>query len=154
MDNPSKMQQFEKRSIMEGTADNMLAIHSTENAFQQLTPPPIFVQVHRDERTAITHGEVEFTLWVGPIPLHWIVMHEPGPTPHSFVDRMLQGPMAYWRHEHIFTDVEGGVELIDRIEYAHPKGWRGILTRILFNKLGLHGLFFYRHLRTRWLLRK
>lgn len=146
---PDHTHTFIKKSVINTTLDKMMQFHEAPDAFAKLTPPPIFVQVHRDDRTSIREGEIEFTLWFGPIPFRWVACHEEGPTEWSFADRMTKGPMAYWRHEHIFTEVEGGVELTDHITLAHQSGLQGIFTRLLFDGFPLRILFFYRHLRTR-----
>lgn len=134
---------------MPGTVHDLMAFHADPRALARLTMPPTFIQVVRDERTSLVDGEIEFYLWVGPIPVRWIARHEPGPTPTSFVDRMLTGPMARWEHQHLFVDVDGGTELVDRITLDHRPGWRGLVTRLLFDGLPLRLLFMYRHWRTR-----
>ena len=67
---------------------------------------------------------------------------------------MIAGPMARWEHQHIFAEVDGGVELIDHITLAHKPGLQGILTRIVFDGPPLRMLFLYRHWRTRRALSK
>ena len=140
---------FEHRSMIQTTMEAMHDFHHDPKALPQLTPPPIFVQILRDERVSLTEGEVEFNLWFGPVPIRWLARHEPGPDDSSFLDRMLKGPMAVWEHQHSFRPVEGGVELTDRITLAHPPGWKGLLTRLLFDGFPLRFLFIYRHWRTR-----
>lgn len=147
---PPNARHFEKRSLFKTTMERMIAFHESSAAFSKLTPPPIFVQMHRDNRTSLTEGELEFTLWFGPLPVRWIARHEPGPTSTSFADRALKGPMAYWRHEHIFEAVPDGIALTDRITLAHKPGFKGLLTRLMFDGAPLRILFLYRHLRTRW----
>ncbi len=131
-----------------------MRFHEDPRALARLTPPPIIMQLHRDERRSLTEGELEFTLWFGPIPIRWLARHEPGPTPHSFADSQVMGPLALWRHEHIFTAVAGGVELTDRIELAHRRGVTGVFTRLAFDGLPLRLLFAYRHWRTRRALQR
>ena len=150
---PANARVFVKRSVIDTTLEDMMRFHEEPDALAQLTPPPIFMRVRRDDRQSIREGEIEFTLWFGPLPIRWLARHEAGPTAHSFADRQARGPMAYWRHEHIFQPVAGGVELTDRITLAHHAGWRGWLTRLLFDGLPLRLLFTYRHLRTRAALR-
>jgi ligand-binding SRPBCC domain-containing protein len=149
------MKIFEQRSVIPTTLDAMLAFHAHPNALTRLMPPPpfMFVQVLRDDRDSLTSGEIEFRLWLGPVPLRWKARHEPGPTPASFVDRMLEGPLAHWEHQHIFREVDGRVELLDHITLAHKPGWQGWLTRLIFDGLPLRLLFRYRHFRTRRALR-
>jgi ligand-binding SRPBCC domain-containing protein len=143
----SKM--FEKRSVFPATMDQMWAFHDAVGAIHRLTPPPIFVQVLRNERKTLTEGVVDFRLWFGLIPIHWIARHEPGPTPTSFIDRMIEGPMESWEHQHVFREVSGGVELTDRITFAHKPGLQGWITRLMFDGLALQVLFVYRHWWTR-----
>lgn len=148
-----KTKVYEKSTVFKTTLDAMKTLHERIGP-AQLSPPPIFVQVHRDTRTSLTEGELEFTLWMGFIPIRWLARHESADSPHAFADRMIQGPMAFWRHEHIFTPVENGVKLTDRLTIAHKDGLQGLLTRLMFDGIPLQILFFYRHLKTRWLLRR
>lgn len=143
----------EFRSFFPGTAQQLWDFHAQPKAFNKLTPPPIFIQVLEYGLKSLTDGTVEFRMWLGPLPLLWRVQHKPGPTACSFVDQMLSGPMAYWEHHHIFTDVEGGAELLDRLTIEHKPGLMGIFTRLMFDGLPLRIFFMYRHLRTRWGLR-
>ncbi len=146
---PAKTRLFAKSSIIHTTLDAITDFHNDPRALARLTPPPVFMQLHRDDRLSLTEGDIEFTLWFGPLPIRWIARHLPGPTPHSFEDLQIKGPMAYWRHQHIFTEVSGGVELTDRITLAHRPGPLGILTRLAFDGLPLRILFAFRHWRTR-----
>lgn len=144
---------YEKRSLFKTSLAEMVAFHAEPATMPKLSPPPIFVQVHRDDRVSLTEGELEFTLWFGPVPIHWLARHEPGPTETSFADVMVEGPMAYWRHEHIFEELDNHVALIDRVTLAHRKGLTGLITRFLFDGIPLRILFLYRHMRTRLALR-
>ena len=146
---PANARRFEMTSTLPGTLDAVLRFHQDARALARLTPPPIVMQLHRDDRRSLTEGDIEFSLWFGPIPIRWLARHEPGPTPHSFADSQVKGPLAYWRHEHIFCEAGGGVRLTDRIILAHRNGLPGLLTRLLFDGLPLRILFAYRHWRTR-----
>ena len=147
---PQDTKVYEKRTVMNTTVDKMMAFHESEDTFGKLVPPPMFGQIREDNRTSITEGDLKFTLWMGPIPIKWHARHQPGPTKTSFADLMVEGPMAYWRHEHIFEAVEGGTALIDRVTISHKPGLQGFLTRLMFDGIPLRILFFYRHLRTKW----
>lgn len=140
---------FVKSSIIPTSLDGLQRFHEEPEALAKLTPPPVIMQLHRDARRSLTEGDIEFTLWLGPLPIRWIARHEPGPSPHSFADMQVKGPMAYWRHEHVFAEKPNGVELTDRIVLAHRPGLIGVLTRLFFDGPPLRLLFAYRHLRTR-----
>jgi len=146
---PENTHVYEKSSVFKTTMQEMIAFHEAPDVFGKLAPPPIFMRIQEDNRTSLTDGDLKFTLWFGPVPISWHAQHEPGPTEHSFADLMLDGPMQYWRHEHIFEEAEGGIRLIDRVTIAHKRGFQGLLTRLMFDGIPLRILFFYRHLRTR-----
>ena len=60
--------------------------------------------------------------------MRWMARHEPVPKAYSFTDRMVDGPMASWKHQHVFEPLAQGVALTDRITLAHHSGWPGLLT--------------------------
>jgi ligand-binding SRPBCC domain-containing protein len=145
---------FQHKSVIPTSLETIIRFHEQPNALKLLTPPPLIVQVVKDERLSNTQGTVDFVLWFGPVPVRWLARHEPGPIATSFIDRMLVGPLAAWEHQHLFRAVEGGVELLDRITFAHKRGWRGWLTRLIFDGVALKFLFSYRHWRTKRECRK
>jgi ligand-binding SRPBCC domain-containing protein len=146
----SKRRVFEKRTVYKTTLDKLNAFHQDRAALSKLTPPPIFIQLHQDGRTSLTEGDLEFTLWFGPLPIRWLARHEAPPAGlHGFIEWQVKGPLKFWRHEHLFEPVEGGVALHDRVTLEHQAGWKGVLTRLMFDGLPLQFLFFYRHWRTR-----
>lgn len=149
IEKPAKTRVFQKSSLIDATLARLMRFHEEPRALSSLTPPPIVMRVRRDDRQSLTAGEIEFTLFFGPLPVRWIARHEAGPTPTSFADVQLKGPLAYWRHEHIFSQTAAGVELTDRVAFAHRPGFAGLLTRLVFDGLPLRLLFAYRHWRTR-----
>ncbi len=52
--------------------------------------------------------------------------------PHRFVDEMVRGAFARFRHEHQFLAVEGGTEMVDVFDYTSPLGPLGRLADGLF----------------------
>jgi len=65
--------------------------------------------------------------------------------PNYFVDTQLSGPYSLWHHKHIFKTVEGGVEMIDELEYAIPLGILGQFANWLFVGKEVNGIFEYRN---------
>ncbi len=139
-------------TLLNSSLEAVTDFHADPHALKRLTPPPIIVQMIRDDRQSLTSGELAFRFWIGPLPVNWVARHEAGPTSHSFVDRMLAGPLARWEHEHIFAPEGDRVRLIDRITLAHKSGWRGFFTRLMFDGLPLRLVFWFRHWRTRRVL--
>src|SRR6188768_4283765 len=97
--------EFQHSSVIPTTLATIVRFHKRADALRKLTPPPLIVQVLKDQRTSLTAGTLDFRLWFGPLPVHWLARHEPGPIATSFIDRMMTGPMAEWEHQHIFREV-------------------------------------------------
>jgi len=133
---------------VEAPIEAVAEFHRDTRALKKLSPPPMVVQLHRVDPMA--EGSVsEFTLWLGPIPIHWRAVHsQVGPT--GFTDTQERGPLAFWRHTHRFLALtDGETQVQDRIEYQYHAGIKGILSRLLFSKPGLTALFTYRKWATR-----
>ena len=62
----------------------------------------------------------------------------------TFTDTQHAGPFSRWSHRHIFTEVTGGTEIRDEIEYAVPFGILGRIANSLFVRRELRRLFAYR----------
>ena len=127
--------------------------HHDTRALKRLTPPPVFVRLHRVEPLA--EGSIsEFTLWVGPLPLRWTAVHR-GVTDRGFTDVQVSGPAARWEHTHSVEPLDDRrTRIREHIEFEHARGPMGLVTRILFARPNLTGMFFYRSLVTRWHLRR
>ncbi|MAU00935.1 MAG: cyclase [Anaerolineaceae bacterium] len=127
--------------------------HHDTRILKKLSPPPIFVQIHRFEPLG-EGSEAEFTLWFGPLPLRWLAIHS-DVSVNGFTDTQARGPLKHWQHTHRFTAVSPQTTQVhEQIEYSHKPGLPGLLSRLLFNKAGLYGLFTARQWLTRWHVRQ
>jgi ligand-binding SRPBCC domain-containing protein len=127
--------------------------HHDTSALKRLTPPPTIVQLHSIEPLA--EGSVsKFTLWVGPLPLHWTAVHR-NVSDTGFTDIQAAGPAKKWEHTHSFVPLSPSVtEIREHIEYEHKPGLWGIVTRLLFSWPNLMFMFGYRKWATRRALRR
>jgi ligand-binding SRPBCC domain-containing protein len=149
------VKQIEFSTLISAPIEAIRQFHENPRVLRELTPPPIIMQIVRDDRESLTHGKLIFRLWVGPIPIRWVAEHAPGSNEYSFTDHMLAGPMAYWQHEHIFEPIDHEhTLLIDRITLEHKSGLSGLFTRMFFDGLPLRFLFWYRHWRTKRALKE
>jgi ligand-binding SRPBCC domain-containing protein len=125
------------------------AFHRDASGLQRLTPPPIVVQFNRVEPLA--EGSLaDFTLWLGPFPVRWVAVHSEVDPLSGFTDTQAAGPSRYWRHTHRFEVIDSvHTRVSEHIEHAHHPGWRGLVSRFLFNSLALRLLFTYRGIITR-----
>ena len=61
-----------------------------------------------------------------------------------FVDEQRFGPYKFWHHKHIFEVIDGGVKVIDILDYALPFGYIGLLFHPFMIKPKLKEIFNYR----------
>ena len=126
----------------------VVAFHHDTSVLKTLTPPPIIVQIHSYE--PLSEGSVaNFTLWFGPIPIHWKAVHS-NVDETGFTDTQDRGPLKRWRHTHRFSAVSDNVTMVsEHIEYEYKSGIRGLIGRLLFSPPSLTLLFTSRKLITR-----
>lgn len=127
------------------------AFHFDSNV-KTLTPPPIISQLHYHEPVA-DGSKSEFTLWFGPLPLRWEVVHS-DVDQSGFTDTQIRGPLKRWRHRHSFIAQDDGTTLVsENIDYEYRSGLAGILNRLMFSPPALTMLFAMRKRITRRLVR-
>lgn len=145
---PSFTHQFTVNAPLQTVAD----FHSRTDILKQLTPPPLFVQIH--DFGEMREGMIaDFTMWFGPVPIRWKARHV-NVSPTSFTDVQQQGPAEKWVHTHTFVEENGATTVQDSIEYAHKSGLPGLFTRLMFAKPNMLFLFTYRKWVTRRGVRK
>jgi ligand-binding SRPBCC domain-containing protein len=125
--------------------------HRQPTSMGEITPPPIWVEIHHAPVTLSEGGEMDFTLRLGPFHLSWLARFE-AVSSQGFTDRQLHGPFAEWVHRHTFVAVnEQLTDVVDEISLypsSRPLWWligMGI-------GLGLPILFAYRQWKTRRIL--
>lgn len=79
------------------------------------------------------------------IPLEWVTEITHVREGEFFVDEQRNGPYAMWHHQHIFKEVDGGVEMRDIVHYRVPLGILGDIANALFVKRQLKTIFDYRY---------
>ncbi len=124
------------------------AFHASSASLGAITPPPVVVRVHSAPAVLRSGDQMDFTLWLGPLPLHWVARIE-NASDAGFVDRQLQGPFREWVHRHSFRPMPGGcTEVRDEVN-AIPRAhllWGPVGLAMW---LGLPLLFAYRGWKTR-----
>ena len=125
--------------------------HQQSASMAAITPPPMIVKVHQAPVVLAEGAEMNFTLWLGPFPVHWLARIE-NVTPNGFTDRQMRGPFAEWVHRHIFSTVDAHTTAVtDEINLrlsSQPLWWLVGLGM----RAGLPVLFAYRAWKTRKIL--
>jgi ligand-binding SRPBCC domain-containing protein len=94
---------------------------------------------------------MDFTMWLGPLPLNWLARIE-DVSPNGFTDRQLRGPFREWIHRHTFAPVdETTTAVVDEIELElRAELWWALVGLGMWLSLPL--LFAYRGWKTRRLI--
>lgn len=144
---------FNYEFIVDAPLEEVAAFHQDTSVLKKLSPPPMFIQLHRFD--PLQEGAVaEFTMWLGPIPLHWTAVHSNFDRLHGFTDTQAKGPLKSWAHTHRFDTLSSNkTKVTEHIEYEYADGLMGIFNRLLFAPPALKFLFFYRKTVTRRLIK-
>lgn len=140
---------FTVRAPLAGVAE----FHRQPGSLVAITPPPVRVQIHRAPDPLAGGAEMDFTLWLGFVPVRWLARIEQV-SPAGFADRQVRGPFKHWLHRHTFI-ARGDqlTEVRDEIEaelQRHPV-WGPVGLGMW---LGLPLMFAYRGWKTQRLLER
>ena len=78
------------------------------------------------------------------INLNWVTEITHVKENEYFVDEQRFGPYSLWHHRHHFYEIDGGVKMIDEVNYKLPFGFIGRIAHGLFIKKKLKSIFDYR----------
>ncbi len=142
---------YQHRFTVNAPLADVSDFHARSTSMAAITPPPVVVQLHRAPARLDDGDEMDFTLWLGPLPLRWLARIE-NVGPNGFIDRQLRGPFRSWVHKHTFVPVEETVvEVVDEIELKlRPHPWWALVGLIMWLSMPL--LFGYRGRKTRRLI--
>jgi ligand-binding SRPBCC domain-containing protein len=120
-------------------------------SLKAITPPLIPMQLHHAPQRMGDGDEMGFTMWMGPLPVHWEARVE-DVSPTGFLDRQVRGPFEAWAHRHAFVQIaKDTTEVLDEVEASlKPHVLWGAVGLAMW--LGLPLLFAYRGWKTRRLL--
>ncbi|HEY5669941.1 MAG TPA: hypothetical protein VIS10_08060 [Anaerolineales bacterium] len=126
--------------------------HSHSSSMASITPPPVIVQMHKAPENLGENSEMEFTLWLGFLPIRWLASIE-DISPTGFTDRQIRGPFKEWSHRHTYIPIdEKHTEIIDEISYSFKEDlYWGLIGWGMATSLPL--LFAYRAWKTRRILK-
>ena len=115
--------------------ENLEMITPESLSFNILTPTPI-----KMEKGSL----IDYTIRLFGIPIHWRTLISDYEPPFRFVDQQIKGPYTFWHHTHTFQQVDGGVEIIDKVKYSLPMGWLGTLVHSIWVRKDLEKIFEHR----------
>lgn len=119
---------------------------SSPKNLSKITPSYMDFQITSELPEEMYEGMI-ITYTVKPvagIPVNWVTEISHIRKPYFFIDTQLSGPYKLWHHQHIFKEVNNGIEMEDIVHYKLPFGIFGNIANFLFIKKQLEGIFNYR----------
>jgi len=136
---------LERTQLVPGDLEDVFAFFESPRNLEEITPPWLRFEVSATTDDVMRLGTViDYRLSWQRMPMRWrsrISEHEPG---RLFADEMLRGPYRRWYHRHLFTPVEGGIEMVDVVDYELPLGRLGTLAHAMVIRSQLEAIFDYR----------
>ena len=138
---------LERRQVLNAAMEEVFGFFEDPLNLEELTPAWLGFRILDATDPSVRQGtQIHYRLKWGPFGMDWrsrITEYEPG---RLFADEMLEGPYRSWYHRHVFTEVEGGVEMLDRVEYEMPFGPLGRVAHALVVRRQLTAIFDFRAL--------
>lgn len=112
---------------------------------EKLTPPFLRFEILSPLPIVMRPGAlIDYRLNLYGLPVHWQTEIATFDPENSFSDVQLKGPYRKWHHLHQFSEVPGGTEMRDAVDYEIPFGLFGRMAHPLFVRRSLQKIFDYR----------
>lgn len=116
------LREFTHSFQVDAPVSTVRAFHTGPHGFRALAPPGLPLRIHHAS-LGPPYGNLDFTMWLGPLPVRWLA-HIEWQDANSFRDDQLRGPFERWTHEHAFSQApDGRTDVADRIRFRvrrHP----------------------------------
>lgn len=141
---------FTRSSVIPATAADLFRFHENPHNLRAISPPS--TRILALEAAEIARPGERFAVKVrqGPLTLGWVGQWEIVEPPNRLVDTGVRCPFSFWRHEHIFEEIDAAsARLTDRVEFRLPWFRGGPLGDIAARWLMFPAMFAARHRATR-----
>ena len=141
-----KIFRLEKSINLPITIEECWQFFSSPKNLKVITPAYMGFNIIDVEETSMYPGQIikyNVTPLFG-INLKWVTEISHAEKNKFFVDEQRFGPYKFWHHKHIFKVIDGGVKVIDILDYALPFGFLGVLFHPYLIKPKLDEIFNYR----------
>lgn len=113
---------LETRALVPAPLPDVFAFFADPRNLEAITPPFLRFTVLTPGVTMHHGARIDYRLRLRGVPFTWqseITAWEPDV---RFKDEQRRGPYRYWRHVHLFREMDGGTLVEDGVEYEVPGG--------------------------------
>ena len=140
-----KVYSLHYKQIVNRPLDDVFDFFSNPENLSKITPKKLDFNIMTPSPIKMINGQlIDYTIRLFGIRIHWRTLITDYNPPNSFIDQQIKGPYLLWHHEHLFKEVEDGVEIVDIIHYTIPLGIIGRFLHWAWIKKDLENIFSYR----------
>lgn len=141
------MQTYNQKQYVPISLNRAWDFFSDPRNLKKITPTSLGFQILNDSLPERIYPGMIIKYKVRPllnIPMTWVTEITQAQAPDFFIDNQKSGPYTFWHHQHFFREVEGGVEIIDIVNYKVPLGILGRMIEKLVVNHKVRHIFNYR----------
>jgi len=138
--------QIKSKQKLPITIDQAWDFLSNPNKLSEITPKYMNFKILSGAERSIYPGQI-IQYKVSPIlglNLKWVTEITHVLDKEYFVDEQRFGPYSLWHHKHFIKEIDGGIEMVDIVDYKLPFGILGQLAHPIFVKNKLKQIFEFR----------
>ena len=140
-----KVYSLHYKQMVNRPLDDVFDFFSNPENLSKITPKKLDFNIMTPSPIKMINGQlIDYTIRLFGIRIHWRTLITDYNPPNSFIDQQIKGPYLLWHHEHLFKEVENGVEIVDIIHYTIPLGIIGRFLHWAWIKKDLENIFSYR----------
>ena len=141
-----KLHRKEYQQLLPISLDEAWKFFSAPENLNEITPPELKFEILTKDIPRMYAGQI-VQYYVTPFPLikmGWVTEITQVVDKKMFIDEQRFGPYAFWHHQHMFEEKDGGVLMTDVLHYRVPLGIVGKLVNALFISSKVKSIFDYR----------
>lgn len=119
---------------------------SSPKNLSKITPKHMGFIITNQPSETMFEGQI-ITYKVSPllgVKINWMTEITTVKENEYFIDEQRFGPYSLWHHRHHFYEIDGGIKMIDEVNYKLPLGFLGSIAHRLFVRKKLKSIFEYR----------
>lgn len=140
---------FERSVRLDATPAEVYAFHEDPRNITKISPSSLKVELVECRVPACPGDEFRLRIRQFGLPMEWIGVWEQAAPDGRLVDGARKSPFRHWRHHHLFKQEGDGTIMTDRVEYALPGGFLGLLLDLTVMRLVFTLMFIARHQATK-----
>lgn len=138
-----KLQQLKQEQLLPIGMDEAWEFFSSPHNLNAITPDDLGFKITSEDVGPMHEGQIiTYKVKIAPlIWVNWVTEIKAVEDRVAFVDEQRFGPYAFWHHRHTFEQVEGGVKMMDLVNYGLPGGPFACIPHALFVRKKLEWIF-------------